>query len=99
MRAFWNNAVIAETMDGCVVIEDNCYFPPDTVNKEYLVPSDHTTECPWKGTARYYHVYANGKQNDNAAWYYPEPKEEAVERVGKDFSNHVAFWNGVEIVE
>jgi uncharacterized protein (DUF427 family) len=36
----------------------------------------------------------NGDRNRNAAWYYPEPKEEA-----KEISKYVAFWNGVEVVK
>jgi uncharacterized protein (DUF427 family) len=34
-----------------------------------------------------------GKENKDAAWYYPEPKEAATE-----IKDHVAFWRGVEIV-
>jgi uncharacterized protein (DUF427 family) len=36
-----------------VVIEGNQYFPLDAVKKEFLKPSNHTTICPWKGTAHY----------------------------------------------
>lgn len=31
--------------------------------------------CHWKGTASYYHVEVDGKINENAAWYYPEPMD------------------------
>ena len=30
--------------------------------------------------------------NEDAAWYYPEPKEAA-----KQIKDHVAFWNGVKV--
>lgn len=97
MKAIWENQVIAES-DETIVIEDNHYFPPASVKKEYLEESDYTTICPWKGEAHYYNIVVDGKQNDNAAWYYPVPKEGSVEKVGHDFANYIAFWNGVEII-
>ena len=96
MKAVWNNTIVAES-DKTVVIEGNQYFPPSAVRLEFLEESDHTTVCPWKGTARYYHVVVEGARNENAAWYYPEPMPSAVERVGADFSNYVAFWRGVVV--
>ena len=96
MKAIWENQIIAES-DETVVIEGNHYFPQVSVKKEFLKDSDHTSICPWKGDAKYYHVEVDGKQNENAAWYYPVPEEESVERVGHDLANYVAFWNGWEI--
>ena len=66
-KATWGGAVLAESAD-CVLVEGNQYFPLESVNEEYLKPSSHTTVCPWKGTARYYHVEVDGLRNDNAAW-------------------------------
>lgn len=96
MKAVWNNQILAES-DETVVIEGNHYFPPSSVNKEFFEPNDHHTTCPWKGEASYYHITVDGKKNENAAWYYPTPKESAIEVVGHDFSNYVAFWRGVEV--
>lgn len=96
MKATWNGEVIAESTD-TIEIEGNQYFPPTSVHKEFLEESDHTSTCIWKGLAHYYTVTVNGQRDENAAWYYPVPKEGSVERVGKDFSNYVAFWNGVEV--
>lgn len=97
MKAVWENQTIAES-DETVVIEGNHYFPPDSVKREYLEDSDHTSICPWKGNASYYHVVVDGKRNENAAWYYSVPKKGSVERVGHDFTNYVAFWNEVKIL-
>ncbi|MDQ4137509.1 MAG: DUF427 domain-containing protein, partial [Actinomycetota bacterium] len=33
------------------------------------------------------------------AWTYPELHPSAVTRVGKDFSNYVAFWKEVRVTE
>jgi len=97
MKAIWNNQVIAES-DETIVIERNHYFPLTSVNKVNLKANSHTTDCPWKGTAHYYDVVVDNEVNQNAAWYYQAPKDGANEKVGKDFTNHIAFWNGV-IVE
>ncbi|MCH7597874.1 DUF427 domain-containing protein [Patescibacteria group bacterium] len=97
MKAIWENQIIAES-DETVVIEGNHYFPPASIKKEYLDESDHTSLCPWKGEAHYYDIVVDEKRNNNAAWFYPLPKEGSVERVGKDFANYVAFWKGVEVV-
>lgn len=80
--------------DETIVVENNHYFPPDTVNREHLVPSETRTHCPWKGEASYYTVAVNGKQNPDAAWYYPDPKEAA-----SLIKDHIAFWRGIQITE
>jgi uncharacterized protein (DUF427 family) len=90
-KASWGGKVIAES-NATVVVEGNQYFPPEAVKKELLKPSNHTTVCPWKGTAHYYHVAVDGLQNDNAAWYYPEPKPAAAE-----IKDRIAFWKGVRV--
>jgi uncharacterized protein (DUF427 family) len=90
-KASWGGKIIAES-SATVVVEGNQYFPPEAVKKELLKPSNHTTVCPWKGTAHYYHVTVDGMQNDNAAWYYPEPKPAAAE-----IKDRIAFWKGVHV--
>jgi uncharacterized protein (DUF427 family) len=91
MKAVWNGAVLAES-DRTVVVEGNHYFPPDAINSEHFKPSDTQTVCGWKGTASYYTIEVGGKQNPDAAWYYPEPKDAA-----KPIAGHVAFWKGVAV--
>ena len=96
-KAIWNDQVLAES-NQTIRIEGNHYFPPASVQREFLKPSMTHTVCPWKGEASYYDVIVGGEVNDDAAWYYPVPKAGSIERVGKDFSNYVAFWHGVEVV-
>lgn len=91
MKAIWNGAVIAESAD-TVVVEGNHYFPRDSVNSDFLVDSEHTSMCPWKGTASYYSLQVDGDTNANAAWFYADPKDAASEIRGR-----VAFWRGVEV--
>ena len=91
MKAFWNNQLIAES-DDTINIENNEYFPPDSIKKEFLMASLTHSTCPWKGVASYYSISVDGKENINAAWFYPEPKPAASE-----IKNYVAFWKGVKI--
>lgn len=91
MKASWNNTTLAESTT-TQTVEGNHYFPPTTINRDYFQPSTHTTVCGWKGTAHYYHITVDGKTNENAAWYYPEPKEAAAA-----IKDHVAFWKGVSV--
>jgi uncharacterized protein (DUF427 family) len=97
MKAIWNNTVLAESND-TIIIEGNHYFPADSISQEYFVKNDEHTICPWKGEASYYDLVVDGQENKGAAWYYPQPKDGSVERVGHDFANYVAFWRGVEVV-
>ena len=90
-KATWNGATLASS-DNCVVVEGNQYFPPDAVNREYFKNSGTHTTCPWKGEASYYSVVVDGKENKDAAWYYPAPKDAA-----KNIQDYIAFWHGVNI--
>jgi uncharacterized protein (DUF427 family) len=90
-RAIWKDTVIADSPK-TVQVEGNHYFPPDSVHREFLTPSEAHTTCPWKGKASYYHVNVNGEQNKDAAWYYPEPSAAAGE-----IKHHIAFWRGVRV--
>jgi uncharacterized protein (DUF427 family) len=92
-RAIWKGTVIAEApAEKCEIVENNVYFPPDAVKKEFFTDSGKHTVCPWKGTASYYNVEVDGEQNADAAWYYPTPKDAA-----KNIQNYVAFWRGVQV--
>ena len=93
MKAIWNDKVIAESSD-TVVLEGNHYFPKDSVNMEFLMPSSEQYTCPWKGEAKYYNIEVNSEVIEAGAWEYPEPKEAAME-----IKERVAFWRGVEVSE
>ena len=93
MKALWNGAVLAES-DKTVVIENNHYFPADSLNKEFFKESNTHTHCPWKGEASYYSLEVDGQSNPDAAWYYPTTSHAA-----KPIEGYVAFWKGVEVVD
>lgn len=91
MKAIWNDKIIAES-DETIIVEGNHYFPPESVQLEFIRSSDHHSYCPWKGTANYYHLYVDGKENPNSAWYYP-----VTSTAAKNIEGYVAFWRGVQI--
>ena len=91
MKASWNGSVIAES-DDIVTVERNAYFPLSSVKAGVLQESATKSVCPWKGTASYYSLMVDGKENKDAAWFYPAPKEAAAE-----IKDRVAFWKGVTV--
>ncbi|PWJ40753.1 DUF427 domain-containing protein [Sediminitomix flava] len=93
MKAYWNSKLLAES-DKTIIIENNHYFPPESLNKEFFQDNSTHSTCPWKGQASYFDVVVDGKINKDAAWYYPEPSE-----LAKNIKNYVAFWKGVEVVK
>ncbi|MEZ5460365.1 DUF427 domain-containing protein [Dokdonella sp.] len=93
MKAIWNGSIVAQS-DDTVVVEGNHYFPEASLHSQYFKTSEHTSRCPWKGTASYYSLEVDGKRNENAAWTYKEPLPAAEEIRGR-----VAFWKGVEVRE
>ncbi|MBC3787735.1 DUF427 domain-containing protein [Spirosoma utsteinense] len=91
MKAIWNGQIIAES-DDTIIIENNHYFPKESVKATYLSDSQTHSTCPWKGLASYYSLTVDGKTNADAAWYYPDPKPAASE-----IKDRVAFWKGVQV--
>lgn len=92
-KAVWQGTVIAEST-GTVMVEGNHYFPRSSIRAELFHRTEHTSFCPWKGTANYYTLEVGSERNENAAWTYEAPKDAAAA-----IKDHVAFWRGVEIVE
>ena len=92
-KAVWNGQTLAES-ETYETVEGNIYFPDETVKREFLRPSSTTSSCPWKGQARYYTIVVDGQENQDAAWYYPDPKPAA-----RNVKHHIAFWRGVEVIK
>jgi uncharacterized protein (DUF427 family) len=91
VSAIWNGRTIAQS-DETVVVEGNHYFPADALDRTLVKPSTTTSVCGWKGTANYYSLVVDGKENKDAVWYYADPKSAASEIKGR-----VAFWKGVDV--
>ena len=100
MKAVLGDTVIAEApVEDLIEIEGNWYFPPASVNSELLTESATPYTCPWKGECQYFTVTVDGAVLQDRAWSYPSPYPTAFDRVGKDFSNYVAFWKEVQVVD
>ena len=100
MKAVLNGAVLAEApKDELIQIEGNWYFPPASVKSELLEKSPTPYTCPWKGACQYFSVKDGDVTLQDRAWSYPEILPTAVDRVGKDFSNYVAFWKEVRVTD
>jgi uncharacterized protein (DUF427 family) len=91
-KAVFNNTVIAD-YDDIILLEGNHYFPPESVNMQYLRPSETHTECHWKGVAVYFDVVVDNMEIRDAAWSYSEPLTAAMA-----IKDHVAFGEDVAIL-
>jgi uncharacterized protein (DUF427 family) len=96
VRVQFNGAFIADSTNAHLLFETRhlpvYYFPRADVRMDLLRPTEHHTFCPYKGTASYWTIAAEGRQSENAVWGYPEPFEEVA--AIKDF---VAFyWDRVD---
>ncbi|GAA1558231.1 DUF427 domain-containing protein [Kribbella sancticallisti] len=93
VRAVWNDAVLAES-DDTIVVEDNHYFPAESLRREHFSPSSTKTLCPWKGLASHYSITVDEATNPDAAWYYPHPSP-----LARKIKNRVAFGQGVQVID
>ncbi|MDB5185724.1 MAG: hypothetical protein JWL85_247 [Candidatus Saccharibacteria bacterium] len=100
MKAVWKDQIIAEApKDELIYIEGNWYFPPSSVNKEFLQESPTPYTCPWKGVCQYFNVGQGDDWAVDDAWSYPNPLPSAIDQVKKDFTGYVAFWRSVQLSE
>lgn len=90
-RAIWNGKVLAES-EKTETVGGSVYFPGSSLRREYFRPSSTTSHCPDKGQARYMSVLIEGEDNQDAAWYYPDPKPAA-----RKIKGCVTFGRGVDV--
>lgn len=92
VRVLVNGELLAETRRARVLFETGLpprwYIPPQDVRAGTLVESDSRTVCAYKGFASYWSVRANGAEEDDLVWFYPEPRHDA-ERI----ADYLAFFN------
>ena len=90
-KAIWRGVVIAES-DRVEKVGGDIYFPFSSIKRRFFAASKKNTKHPELGTANYYHIIVNGVINQNAAWYYSNPKQKYVH-----IKNYIAFWQGIVI--
>ncbi len=70
------------------------YLPKSAMPESMLEASNHSTYCPFKGDASYYHLIHNGKRHENAVWSYKKPFDEAIA-----IKDYIAIYPNVAKVE
>jgi adenylate cyclase len=96
VKVVFNGQVVADSRRALVLRETRLppvyYLPREDIAMQFLVPSDHHTYCPFKGTANYWSLAVGDKTLENVAWSYEDPIEEAL-----GIRGYVAFyWNKVD---
>jgi len=90
--ALVNGKAVADSTDVIRVDEDGnparFYFPRADVRMDQFQASATTTQCPFKGTARYFSLVAEGQMLKDAAWSYETPYDEHG-----DLKDRIAFYS------
>ncbi|WP_329294603.1 DUF427 domain-containing protein [Streptomyces sp. NBC_01455] len=80
VRVEIDGTVVADTHHPVLLFETGLptryYIPREDVRLELLEPTDHSTGCPYKGTAAYWSWRGEAGAPDippNVVWSYPEP--------------------------
>lgn len=86
-EAILNGTLLAKSTRAIVMHENKyppvIYFPRADVRLELLSKSEHSSYCPFKGTASYWHFGGE----DNIAWSYETPYDEMAAIKG-----YIAFY-------
>ncbi len=90
-RVIHQGVTFADTHAALTLTESGCdpvhYFPRTDVNMARLAKSTHTSYCPYKGDATYYHLLTEDGPVENAVWSYEQP----MERVAQ-IKSYLAFY-------
>jgi uncharacterized protein (DUF427 family) len=82
VRVTANGGVIAETdwpkLLSETALPNRFYIPREDVREDILGASTKHSVCPYKGTASYCTLQLEDQQIEDAAWFYPEPLEDAI---------------------
>ncbi|OCH94406.1 DUF427-domain-containing protein [Obba rivulosa] len=93
VRVVVNGVEVANTTKPRLLFETSLsvrtYIPKTDCRMDLLVPSDLTTQCPYKGVANYYSIsLPDGSLAENIVWWYRSPQLECAEIKG-----YVAFYD------
>lgn len=77
VRISISGEVVAETRRPVLLFETGLpvrfYIPKTDVRLDMLQPTNHQTQCPYKGTASYYSIKNGSDTLKNLVWTYPFP--------------------------
>jgi uncharacterized protein (DUF427 family) len=96
VRVFFDGETVADSTRTRLLYHSapvpDYYFPRDDVREDLLEATEHTTECPMRGEARYWSVSAGGRKAENAVWNYHDPPGDIP-----DISDLLAFdWSAMD---
>jgi uncharacterized protein (DUF427 family) len=82
-RVIHQGVTVADTHESLTLSETGHppvqYFPRADVNMARLSKSTHTSHCPFKGDATYYHLQTEDGPIENAVWSYETPFEQVAQ--------------------
>ncbi|MBP0592474.1 DUF427 domain-containing protein [Paraburkholderia sp. LEh10] len=91
VRVIHQGVTFADTHGALTVSEtgypDVFYFPRADVNMARLERSAHTSQCPFKGEASYFHLHTEDELIENAVWSYENPLDGV-----KQIAGYLAFY-------
>ena len=77
VRVIHQGVTMADTHGAITLAESGLpevfYFPRGDVNMARLERSNHTSHCPFKGEASYFHLRTEDGLVENAVWCYENP--------------------------
>ena len=96
VRVEFGGEIIADSYNVMLLKESSYelvyYFPQADVWSELLEPTDHTTASGYKGEAVHWSVRVGEREAENAAWVYPDTKDNRP-----DLRGYIAFkWGAMD---
>ncbi|HEX6285933.1 MAG TPA: DUF427 domain-containing protein [Acidimicrobiia bacterium] len=92
VRVEIDGVTVADTTNASFLFETGLptryYLPKTDVRMDLLTPTDTSTSCPYKGTARYWSATVNGETHEDVVWGYDSPLPESQKITGL-----VSFYN------
>lgn len=92
VRVVLGGETVAETKRARFLFETRLptryYIPAEDLRMDLLVPSEKTTQCPYKGKARYYSARIGERLFEDIVWTYPDPIAECPK-----IKNYLCFFN------
>ena len=86
VRVEIDGVIVAESSHPTLLFETGLptryYFPKPDVRLDLLVPTESSSGCPYKGTARYWSVVIGDTVHADYAWAYDYPLPESIRVAG-----------------
>ncbi len=93
VEVIFNGQLIAQSRSCYRVLETShppvYYIAPADIQLQYLQPSQRTSFCEFKGSARYWTIQVGSQTAVDAAWSYPDPSPEFL-----PIRDYIAFYPG-----